>query len=311
VYQIEMKAAVIEQRFPKSAGWRVTVDVDAMERGHGGVHPEDKKTRALAAMARLEMVGATIGAHREYGRADIVAEHDSHGVVVVEVEGSSTRQKEQAMYAALGQLLLQMKTGNPRVSYMLAVPDETPWRFQVSKIPERVRHELNLGILLVSVNRVEELQTSLAISRKPSLGDDGRFGDSMDRVGVDPDEPFERRDEVPIIEATAGLPQEGMADHVQLAAWSARFYPDAPPAIYHVERDEMIATIHGDSHSVVERALLIASAPALRDAVESAARMFRVMAEHGEGRERETGVDMLPLMESALNGLPHTFPSGH
>jgi len=43
---------------------------------------------------------------------------------VIEVEGDSSRQKEQAMYSALGQIVLSMGDSSSEVAYALAVPDE-------------------------------------------------------------------------------------------------------------------------------------------------------------------------------------------
>lgn len=148
MYQLEVKRWLIEHQFPPAEGWRVCVDIDAMERAKGGKHTPDKAERAAIAETNLRRLGATVGAHHIFGRADIVAEHDLHGLVLVEVEGQSSRQKEQAVYSALGQLLLQMNGGNHR--YAIAVPDEPTWERQVCKIPTHAKKLLNLSYLLVS-----------------------------------------------------------------------------------------------------------------------------------------------------------------
>ena len=49
-----------------------------------------------------------------------------------------------------------------------------------------------------------------------------------------------------------------------------------------------------------KRALLVSRAPTLHDAARACRDVFRVMAERGIGRERDVGLDMLPLLESAL-----------
>lgn len=120
----------------------------------GGQHKPDKANRAHIAEVALIEMGATIGKHPQFGRADIVAEHPGEGLFVVEVEGSSSRQKEQAVYSALGQLVLQMQGG--RNKFMLAVPDETAWEKQLDKIPAHVRTILNLSCTLISQQGVRE-----------------------------------------------------------------------------------------------------------------------------------------------------------
>ncbi|MDP1780176.1 MAG: hypothetical protein Q8K73_07870, partial [Anaerolineales bacterium] len=104
MYQLEVKRWLVEYRFPPSEGWKVYVDIDSMERANGGQHKPDKKVHAEDAEKALVVLGVTIGSHPNYGRADIVAEHPKHGIYIVEVEGTSSRQKEQAVYSALGQL---------------------------------------------------------------------------------------------------------------------------------------------------------------------------------------------------------------
>ncbi len=123
-----------------------------MERAKGGQHKPGKAERARVAEAALLSMGVTIGAHPEYGRADIVAVHPNHGLFVVEVEGSSSRQKEQAVYSALGQLVLQMRGTNH--GFVLAVPDEPSWERQLLKIPQHARAILDLSCVLVSEHGV-------------------------------------------------------------------------------------------------------------------------------------------------------------
>jgi hypothetical protein len=126
----------------------VFVDIDAMERAKGGQHKLGKAEKVAIAEAKLRSMGVTIGAHPKFGRADIVAEHLQHGICIVEVEGNSSRQKEQAMYSALGQLVLQMK-GDIH-SFMLAIPDEPQWEKQALKIPKHALSTFGLSCALVS-----------------------------------------------------------------------------------------------------------------------------------------------------------------
>ena len=148
MFQIEVKRWLVNYRFPPSGGWKVTVDIDSMERANGGTHVEGKAERAREAEAALIELGAKIGKHKTFGRADVVAEHDEHGLWLVEVEGQSSRQKEQAMYSALGQLVLQMK-GDP-FHAALAVPSEPSWEKQLSKVPTHARQLLGLTFILVA-----------------------------------------------------------------------------------------------------------------------------------------------------------------
>ena len=75
-----------------------------------------------------------------------------HGLFVVEVEGNSSRQREQAMYSALGQLILQMQ--GTKHGFVFAVPDEPSWEKQLLKIPQYARATLGLSCVLVSAQGV-------------------------------------------------------------------------------------------------------------------------------------------------------------
>lgn len=155
MYQLEIKRALVEYLFRPVDGWKVAIDVDAMERCRGGVHPEGKLERVREAETRLLALGATIGAHRIYGRADLVAEHPERGIILVEVEGESSRQAEQAMYSALGQLMLQCRGG--REQLLLALPDGPKWELQARKLPSFPREQLRLGVVLVSAMGVRAI----------------------------------------------------------------------------------------------------------------------------------------------------------
>ena len=154
MYQLEIKRWLVANRFPPSEGWIVRVDIDAMERAKGPQHKTGKAERAKIAEDALVDMGVTIGAHPEFGRADIVAEHPEKGLFIIEVEGSSSRQKEQAMYSALGQLVLQMCGHNHH--FVLALPDDQDWERQVKKISPHARKLLRLSCLLVSQRGVRE-----------------------------------------------------------------------------------------------------------------------------------------------------------
>lgn len=141
--------------FPPARGWRVTVDLDAMELARGGQHPADKQAIAVRVKEQLAALGAKLGSHPKYGRVDLVAEKQGEPTWLVEVEGDSGRQREQALYSALGQVVLRMDKGTPAMNYALAVPASEDWRRQVGKIPARVLKLLNLSVLLVSPETVD------------------------------------------------------------------------------------------------------------------------------------------------------------
>ena len=157
MYQLEVKYQVVRHLFPPSDGWEVLVDVDAMERAKGPQHKPDKKEKVVAAERSLVALGANIGAHEEYGRVDVFASHKDKGIFLVEVEGQSSKQKEQAMYSAIGQTILMMNSSGTKVSYALAVPDHPAWERQVHKIPSRVKSLLRLHCYLVSDHGVREI----------------------------------------------------------------------------------------------------------------------------------------------------------
>ncbi len=109
LYQIEVKLALVRSVFSPKAGWRVTVDIDGSEMGKGKQQPRGKAGRARAALKELRTLGVTIGPDDRFGRVDVVAEHNEHGLHFIEVEGHSERQREQGLYSCLGQLLLIMR----------------------------------------------------------------------------------------------------------------------------------------------------------------------------------------------------------
>ncbi|MBU0967891.1 MAG: hypothetical protein KKA54_16075 [Proteobacteria bacterium] len=140
MYQLEVKHQLVKHLFSPSDGWEVLVDIDAMERAKGPQHKPDKKEKVLAAELALKFLGVDFGSHKEHGRVDIYAAHPEKGVFLIEVEGKSSKQKEQAMYSAIGQIVLMMNTTENDVTYGLAVPDLPEWEHQIQKIPGRVKN---------------------------------------------------------------------------------------------------------------------------------------------------------------------------
>jgi hypothetical protein len=157
MYQLEVKRWLVFHKFPVSNGWDVTIDIDAMERGQNGQHPPDKREIAAECEAWLRAQEAKIVAHPLYGRADLVAAKESEGTYVVEVEGDSSRQKEQTMYSALGQVVLSMRDPSPQITYALAVPDTESWERQMKKVPGWICEQLRLRLWLVSETGVRSV----------------------------------------------------------------------------------------------------------------------------------------------------------
>jgi hypothetical protein len=157
MYQLEVKRWLVFHKFPVTEGWDVTMDIDSMERGEKGQHPPDKRAIAAECETWLRAQGVKIMSHQLYGRADLVAAKESVGTFVVEVEGDSSRQKEQAMYSALGQVIMSMGDPRPQITYGLAVPDSEQWEGQLKKVPGRIRELLCLQLWLVSAAGVRSV----------------------------------------------------------------------------------------------------------------------------------------------------------
>jgi hypothetical protein len=85
--------------------------IDPMERGMGGRHPRGKVKRAAEALGELRRLRVIIATHDLFGPVDVVAEHPGKGTRLIEVEGESGRQREQALYSSLGQHLLSRRFG--------------------------------------------------------------------------------------------------------------------------------------------------------------------------------------------------------
>jgi len=154
MHQIEVKRHLIERLFHPSHGWAVTVDLDAMELGKGAQNTREKRKVAETHRRWMEDNGIAISPHAEHGRADIVAQHSIHGKWLIECEGDTSKQREQAMYSSLGQLILLM--ADSRSHYALAVPHSDEWSSQVAKIPKFVRDALALKVFLVSDENIKE-----------------------------------------------------------------------------------------------------------------------------------------------------------
>jgi hypothetical protein len=82
---------------------------------------------------------------------------------LVEVEGESGRQREQALYSSLGQLLLSMKIWSDDLAYGIAVPDTREWWRQLAKIPLDLTKRLNLWRYSVGLNSCTSIEPGTGI----------------------------------------------------------------------------------------------------------------------------------------------------
>ncbi len=105
----------------------------------------------------MRKLGANIGVHNKYGRIDICATNKTGETHLIEVEGKSSKQKEQAMYSAIGQSLLLMNKPTKNTFYGIAVPDTPDWEKQLSKIPTYIKNRLNLKCYLTSKESIREI----------------------------------------------------------------------------------------------------------------------------------------------------------
>ncbi len=163
LYQLEVKLGLARFPFQASAGWRLTMHVDPMEKGVGGRHPRGKVKRANEALRQLRQLGVIIGTHDLFGPVDVVAQHPRKGTRLIEVEGESGGQREQALYSSLGQLLLSMKIWNENLAYGIAVPNTREWWRQLEKIPLELTKRLHLWRYSVGVNSCTSIEPGIGI----------------------------------------------------------------------------------------------------------------------------------------------------
>jgi hypothetical protein len=114
LYQLEVKLGLARGAFPPGSGWQLTMHIDPMERGVGGKHPPGKVKRVNAALRELRKLGVIIGTHKQFGPVDVVADHEKGGLRLIEVEGESGKQREQALYSSLGRQLRTRGSGSDR-----------------------------------------------------------------------------------------------------------------------------------------------------------------------------------------------------
>jgi hypothetical protein len=94
-----------------------------------------------------------------------------------------------------------------------------------------------------------------------------------------------------------------MTSEYHLSKWSVRFAPDAQPEVVERETGRVIATVHGSDDDVFGRAMLLARAPSLFDAVTACRDVFTMMARYGSASEKEVAAEMLPVLEASLLNL--------
>lgn len=115
--------------------------------GVGAIHPTRPRERPQP-LTRCAILALRSASTTSYGRVDLIAHHPERGRHILEVEGYSSRQPDQTMYSALGQLLLNWRGWNEGLRYGIAVPETRRWRRQLTKIPAAVRRALGLELYL-------------------------------------------------------------------------------------------------------------------------------------------------------------------
>lgn len=63
---------------------------------------------------------------------------------------------------------------------------------------------------------------------------------------------------------------------------------------------DLVATVHGTSEQQLRWAILIAAAPALRDAADATLTLMHLLVKHTDPAIRETAEDYIPVLETAL-----------
>ncbi len=91
-----------------------------------------------------------------------------------------------------------------------------------------------------------------------------------------------------------------MADEYRLGEWYVHWGEAGVEVLDHERRP--IATVHGaDGEEAFRRALLIASAPSLRDWVRASLEIFSLFAAEEEGRVGEAAAEMIEGLRVALS----------
>jgi hypothetical protein len=147
VDQVEVKRWVIQHRFHPANGWHVTTHID----------PSEKQFASWPGCQQwFTQNGVAMSAHTVFGPADIVAVLGQQ-TYIVEVEGDTSKQQSDALYDALGQLLVVMHGPPVGRVYALAFPDSPQWQHQLEKLSGWLRQTLSLERWLVSVSGVRVL----------------------------------------------------------------------------------------------------------------------------------------------------------
>lgn len=93
-----------------------------------------------------------------------------------------------------------------------------------------------------------------------------------------------------------------MADEACPSIWHVRWGGDDPVRVLD-QNNNLVATVakRGDGGTLA-RASLIAAAPDLLETIHTILTVFRVIAEHGDERAALAAADMIPVLESVIDG---------
>ena len=99
-----------------------------------------------------------------------------------------------------------------------------------------------------------------------------------------------------------------MSEEPRLGAWHVSWSGDEPPAILD-QKNRMMASVGLDRPELMlARAGLIAATPELYDSVEAALMVLTAIAKYGDEHSSAAAQDIIPPLESALDGARFLGP---
>ncbi|WP_292471444.1 hypothetical protein [Methanolobus sp.] len=172
MFQPRVKLEFVRRYCPPDKGWKVFVDIDASEEGRTGgfrnsLEARERQTQmkedASKVREEFRQLGVAVGGNRANwysannlpeleGDRDIVAFNSEKGLcIIAEAEGASSRQPEQKLYKAIGQIVMAVSNCNLEnweQRFFLIVHGE-----QISKHLKKASALEILGVAAISLNK--------------------------------------------------------------------------------------------------------------------------------------------------------------